>query len=79
MLPADDSSTVAYHFAANQAIMDPRIAAAYVRPRTSPQSVHLWWPAMAKLQAASMHLYSLGSCAMGQTDGRIALFQNAPL
>ena len=79
MLPADDSSTVAYHFAANQAIMDPRIAAAYVRPRTGPQSVHLWWPAMAKLQAASMHLYSLGSCAMGQTDGRIALFQNAPL
>jgi len=26
----------------------------YVRPRTVPQSAHLWWPAMAKLQAASM-------------------------
>jgi len=26
----------------------------YVRPRTSPQSAHLWWPAAAKLQAASV-------------------------
>ena len=25
----------------------------YVRPRTGPQSAHLWWPAVAKLQAAS--------------------------
>jgi len=24
----------------------------YVRPRTGPQSAHLWWPAVAKLQAA---------------------------
>ena len=23
-------------------------------------------------------VYSLGSCAVGQTDGRVALFQNAP-
>jgi len=32
----------------------------YVRPRTGPQSAHLWWPAVAKLQRA----YRLGSCAM---------------
>jgi len=25
----------------------------YVRPRTGPQSAHLWWPAVAKLQAAA--------------------------
>jgi len=28
--------------------------------------------------AGSQRAYSLGSCSMGQTDGRIALFQNAP-
>ena len=28
--------------------------------------------------ADSQRAYSLGSCAVGQTDGRIALFQNAP-
>jgi len=28
--------------------------------------------------AGSQRAYSLGSCAMGQTDGLIALFQNAP-
>jgi len=32
---------------------------------------------MAKLQAASVPI-AIGSCAMGQTDGRIALFKNAP-
>jgi len=26
----------------------------YVRPRTGPQSAHLWWQAVAKLQAASV-------------------------
>jgi len=26
----------------------------------STQSAHLWWPAVAKLQAASAHAYSLG-------------------
>jgi len=26
----------------------------YVRLRTGPQSAHLWWPAVAKLQAASL-------------------------
>jgi len=26
----------------------------YVRPRTGPRSAHLWWPAVAKLQAASV-------------------------
>ena len=41
----------------------------YVRPRTYPQSAHLWWPAVAKLQAASVTI-AYGSCAMGQTDGR---------
>ena len=33
--------------------MDPKIAAD-LRPRTGQQSTHLWWPAVAKLQAASM-------------------------
>ena len=28
--------------------------------------------------AGSQRAYSLSSCAMGQTDGRITLFQNAP-
>jgi len=28
----------------------------YVRPRTGPQSAHLWWPAVAKLQAACVPL-----------------------
>ena len=41
-------------------------------PRTAPQSAHLWWPAVAK------RAYGLGSYAVGQTDGRIAVFQNAP-
>ena len=34
---------------------DPNMVAdLYVRPRTGPQSAHLWWPAVAKLQAASV-------------------------
>jgi len=49
MPPADGSSTMAYRFAANQ--KSRRI---YVRPRSGPQSEHLWWPAVAKLQAASV-------------------------
>ena len=44
----------------------------YVRPRTGWQSAHLWWPAVAKLQAASVPIDYAGSCAMGQTDGWIA-------
>ena len=56
--PADGSSTVAYRFAANQAISIPtctlKSRRIYVRPRTGPQSAHLWWPAMAKMQAASV-------------------------
>ena len=46
----------------------------YVRPRTGPQSAHLWWPAVAELQAASVP----GSCAMGQTDERTSVSFNAP-
>ena len=45
MPPADGSSAVA-KIAADLPI--------YVRPRTDPQSAHLWWPAAAKLQAASV-------------------------
>jgi len=58
--PADGSSTVAYRFAANQAIcVSPWIQKSrriYVRPRTRtcPQSARLWWPVVAKLQAASV-------------------------
>ena len=56
--PADGSSTW------------QKLRRIYVRPRTGPQSPHLWWPAVAKLQAASM---PISSCAMGQTDGRTAV------
>ena len=41
--PADGSSAVA-----------KKSRRIYVRPRTGPQSAHLWWPAVAKLQAASV-------------------------
>jgi len=55
IFPRDDtSSTVAYRFAADQAVVDPKIASIYVRPRTGPQSAHLWWPALTKLQAAGV-------------------------
>ena len=54
----------------------------YVRPRTGPQSAHLWWPEVAKLQAASVPI-TLAAAPWyrktdGQTDGRIALFHSAP-
>jgi len=57
--PADGSSTVAYSFSANQAIcvspwLQKKSWRICVRPRTGPQSAHLSWPAMAKLQAASV-------------------------
>jgi len=42
--PADGSSVMAYRFAANEAF-----CVSLVRPRTGPQSAHLWWPAVAKL------------------------------
>jgi len=43
----------------------------YVRPRTRP---HI---SGGRPAAGSQCAYSLGSCAMGQTDERIALFHNA--
>jgi len=50
-LPADGSVTVACRFAANQAIcVSPWIQKSrriYVRPRTGPQSAHIWRPAVA--------------------------------
>jgi len=87
--PADGSSTVAYRFPAIRPSWIQKSRRIYVHPRTGPQSTHLWWPAVAKLQAASVPMayaaascsqraYSLGSCAVGQTDGQIALFQNPP-
>ena len=54
MRTADGSSTVANHFGANQPIMDPKIAAD-LRPSVDGSAVpNLWWPAVAKLQAASV-------------------------
>ena len=55
---ADGSSTLAHRFAVNQAISTYttrtlKSRRIYVRLRTGPQSAHLWWPAVAKLQAAS--------------------------
>ena len=53
----------------------------YVRPRTGPQSAHLWWQAVAKLQAASVPIAwaaaRLGHLLPGR-DGRIAVSLNAP-
>jgi len=45
--------------ASGETICSPRMAIQksrriYVRPRTGPQSAHLWWPTVAKLQAASV-------------------------
>jgi len=48
-----------------------------VRLPADPQSAHLWWPAVAKLQAASVPI-DYGSCALEQTDGRVAVSLNAP-
>ena len=45
----------------------------YVRPRTDPQFAHLWWPASCRQPAC----YSLGRDR--RTDGRIAVWLNAPL
>jgi len=57
--PADGSSTVVK-------------IAADLRP-SADASAYLWWPAVAKMQAASVRrANSLGSCVMGQTDGRTA-------
>ena len=43
----------------------------YVRPRTGPQSAHLWWPAVAELQAAcSVPITQAGATWDRQTDGR---------
>jgi len=49
----------------------------YVRSRTDLQSAHLWWRAVAKLQAASVPI-AQSSCAMEQTEGRITVSRNAP-
>ena len=47
----------------------------FARPRTGPQSAHI---SGGRRWLSVPIAYSLGSCAMGQTDGRIALLQNAP-
>ena len=41
----------------------------YVRPRTGPQSAHLWWAAVAKLQAASVPTAEAAVPSDKQTDG----------
>jgi len=54
----------------------PRI---YVRTRTSPQSAHLWWPAVAKLQAASVPIAYAAAPWDRQTDGsRYRLIRPGP-
>ena len=47
----------------------------FARPRTGPQSAHI---SGGRRWLSVPIAHSLGSCAMGQTDGRIALLQNAP-
>jgi len=50
--------------------------------RGGSMTVHLWWPAVAKLQAASVPIAHAAAPwdrqTDGQREGRIALFQNAP-
>ena len=41
----------------------------YVRPRTGPQSAHLWWPAVAKVQTASVPIAWAAAPWDRQTDG----------
>ena len=62
---ADGSSTVAK-------------IAADLRPSADGSAVRTSLVAGGGYAAGSQRAYSLGSCAMGHTDGRIALFQNAP-
>ena len=62
--PADGSSTVAK-------------IAADLRPSADGSAVRTSLVAGGGYAAGSQRAYSLGSCAMGHTDGRIALFQNA--
>ena len=54
----DDMPSPANGFFRNKDLrqsIDPKMAAdLYIRPRTGPRSTHLWWPAVAKLQAASV-------------------------
>jgi len=64
-IPADGSSTVAKN-------------AANLRPSADGSAVRTSLMAGDGQSAGSHRAYSLGSCAMGRTDGRIALFQNAP-
>jgi len=53
--------------------------AADLRPSMDGSAVSTSLVASDGKAAGSQHAYSLGSCAIGETDGRIALFQNAPL
>jgi len=70
MYLADGSSTVAK-------------IAADLRPSADGSEVRTSLVAGGGSAAGSRRAYSLGSCVIGQTDrqtdGRIALFQNAPL
>ena len=50
-----------------------------LRPSTDRSAVHTSLVAGGGKAAGSQRAYSLGSCAMGQTDGHIALFRHAPV
>ena len=52
--------------------------AADIRPSSDGSAVRTSLVAGGGYASGSQRAYSLGSCATGQTDGRIALFQNAP-
>jgi len=51
----------------------------YVHPRTGPQSAHLWWPVVAKLQAASVPVAWAAAPWDRRTGYRIAVSLNALL
>ena len=48
-----------------------------LRPSADGSAVRTSLVASGGFAAGSQRAYSLGGCAMGQTDGRIALFQNS--
>jgi len=57
--------------------MDPKIAADLC-PSADGSAVRTSPMAGGGYAADNQRAYSLGRCAIGQTDGRIALFQNPP-
>jgi len=52
-----------------QRLFYPKLRQIYVHPQTGPQSAHLWWPVVAKLQAASVPIAWAAAPLDRQMDG----------